>query len=419
MTETRFWNPSANMGALRDGGVTIVRGQGSTVFDERGRAYLDAIGGLWYCNIGHGRGEVAKAVAEQMRALAVYQTFEFYKNPPVEELARRIAALAPVVNPRVFFTPGGGSDAIDTAAKLARAYWRATGKPDKHVMLSRELAYHGMNGYGTSLGGIPANLALAGTIVPDIERVSWNSADALGEAIERRGADQVAAFFCEPVIGAGGVLHPPDGYLAEVQSICRAHDVLFIVDEVISGFGRLGEWFGATRFALAPDMLTCAKGLTSGYLPLGAVIVGERVAEPFWRRGTSDVFRHGYTYGGHPTACAAALANLDVIEKDRLIERVRRLEPMLASAMCPLATHPLVAEVRAGLGLLAAVELRAEAIAGRPDLLSRAVVEARNRGVLTRGLRGVALQVSPPFVISEEEIASVARVFRDALDAIA
>jgi adenosylmethionine-8-amino-7-oxononanoate aminotransferase len=418
-SETRFWNGYANMGALRDTAVTIVRGQGSTVFDDRGQAYLDAIGGLWYCNVGYGRTEIADAVARQMRELAVYQTFEFYKNPPTEALAARLASLAPIADARVFFTPGGGSDAIDTAAKLARAYWRVTGKPDKRLILSRELAYHGMNAYGTSLGGIPANLAVAGPLVADIERVAWNSAAALREAIQRHGPGQVAAFFCEPVVGAGGVLHPPAGYLAEVQAICREHDVLLVVDEVITGFGRLGEWFGAKRFELSPDLMTCAKGLTSGYLPLGAVIVGERVAEPFWRRGTTEVLRHGYTYGGHPTASAAALANLDVIERERLIERVRRLEPVLAAALRPLAAHPLVGEVRAGLGLLAAIELKAEVLKERPDAVPRAVVEARKRGVLTRGLRGVALQVSPPFVISEDEIGTLASVFAEALDAVA
>ncbi len=417
MSETRFWNGYANMGALRDAAVTLVRGERSTVFDDTGRAYLDAIGGLWYCNVGYGRREIADAVAAQMRELAVFQTFEFYKNLPTETLARRVAALAPIANARVFFTPGGGSDAIDTAAKLARAFWRVTGQPDKHVILSREFAYHGMNGYGTSLGGIAANLAVAGPIVTDVERVAWDSPAALREAIERQGPAMVAAFFCEPVIGAGGVLHPPAGYLAEVQAICREHDVLFVVDEVITGFGRLGEWFGAARFGLSPDLVTCAKGLTSGYLPLGAVIAGERVCEPFWRRGTAEVFRHGYTYGGHPAAAAAALANLDVIENERLLERVRRLEPVLAAALRPLASHPLVAEVRAGLGLLGAVQLRPEALQQRPDLLPRIVLEARKRGVLTRGLRGVALQVSPPFVITEGEIAIVARVFGEALDA--
>ncbi|HET7292765.1 MAG TPA: aminotransferase class III-fold pyridoxal phosphate-dependent enzyme [Vicinamibacteria bacterium] len=419
MSETRFWNGYANMGVLRDDGVTIVRGRGSTVYDDRGRAYLDAIGGLWYGNVGWGRDEIADTVARQMRELPVYQTFEFYKNRPAETLASRIAALAPMRDARVFLVPGGGSDAIDTAAKLARAYWRVTGKPEKHVVLSREFAYHGMNAYGTSLGGIPANLAVAGTIVPDVERVPWSDASAVRQAIERHGPDKVAAFFCEPVIGAGGVLHPPQGYLADVQAACREHDVLFVVDEVITGFGRLGEWFGAQRFSLEPDLMTCAKGLTSGYLPLGAVIVGERVAEPFWRRGTTNVFRHGYTYGGHPAACAAALANLDILEREGLLARVRRLESVLAAALRPLSDHPVVAEVRSGLGLLAAVELKAERLAERPELVARAVVDARQRGVLTRGLRGVALQVSPPFVITEPEIDETARVFAETLDALA
>ena len=229
----------------------------------------------------------------------------------------------------------------------------------------------------------------------------------------------MAAFFCEPVIGAGGVLLPPDGYLEEVRRICRARDVLFVADEVITGFGRLGEWFGSARFDLDPDIVTVAKGLTSGYVPLGAVLVGARVAEPFWSEGSIQVFRHGYTYSGHPTACAVGLANLDVIAREGLVERVRALEPFVERAMKPLADHPLVGEVRAGLGLLAAVEVTGDVRADRPDVIAAVVREARARGVLTRGLQGRALQFSPPFVITEAEIERVAAVFAESLDAVA
>ena len=194
--------------------------------------------------------------------------------------------------------------------------------------------------------------------------------------------------------------------------------MLFVVDEVITGFGRLGEWFASGRFGLAPDIVTVAKGISSGYVPLGAVIAGERVAEPFWRPGTDAVFRHGYTYSGHTTACAVALANLDILERERLVGRVRELEPLLAAALRPLASHPLVAEVRAGLGLLAAVEIRADALAERPGLVAQLAAEARRQGVLTRGLRGVALQVSPPFVVSEEQLGLIAEAFEAALDAV-
>jgi adenosylmethionine-8-amino-7-oxononanoate aminotransferase len=321
------------------------------------------------------------------------------------------------VDGKVFLTPGGGSDAVDTAAKLARAYWRALGRPDKQITIARSHAYHGMNAYGTSLGGIPVNAEPYLPLVTQVEHVAWDDPAALDKTIEQVGAWRVAAFFCEPVIGAGGVYPPPPGYLAAVREICRHHGVLFVADEVITGFGRLGAWFGSGRFGLAPDMITAAKGLSSGYIPIGAVIASARVAEPFWRAGSSEVFRHGYTYSAHPTACAVALANLDVIEDERLIERVAALEPVLERSLAPLAAHPLVAEVRAGTGLLAGVEIAQDARTADPGLAARLVADIRDRGVITRLLRGSTLQVSPPFVITEAEIERIAEVFAAAFDA--
>jgi adenosylmethionine-8-amino-7-oxononanoate aminotransferase len=280
-------------------------------------------------------------------------------------------------------------------------------------------AYHGMNAYGTSLGGIPANTAPFTPLVSQVEHVAWDDAAALEKCIESLGAGRVAAFFCEPVIGAGGVYPPPEGYLASVREICRRHDVLFIADEVITGFGRTGAWFASERFALDPDMIITAKGLSSGYVPVGAVIASARVAEPFWRPGSAEMFRHGYTYSAHPASCAVALANLDVIERERLVARVAELEPVLARAVAPLAGHDLVAEVRAGTGLLAAVEITERARAADPGLVQRLVADIRARGVITRQLRGVALQISPPFVITEAEIARIAEVFAAAFDAAA
>ena len=412
-----FWNGFANMASLRP--VVIEGGEGVTVVDTEGRRYLDAIASLWYANVGHGRKELADAAAAQMSKLAVYQTFEPFSNPPAEALARRVAQIAPLDDAKVFFTPGGGSDAIDTAGKLARAYWRAMGQPDKQVIVSRSHAYHGMNAYGTSLGGIPANTEPYGTLVSLVERVPWDDATALEKLIEQVGAERIAAFFCEPVIGAGGVYPPPAGYLEQVREICRRNDVLFVADEVITGFGRLGAWFGSTRFALDPDMITGAKGLTSGYAPLGAVIIGARVAEPFWREGSKEVFRHGYTYEGHPTACAVGLANLDILEREGLIGRVAELEPVLAEKVRPLAAHSLVGQVRAGTGLLAAVEIAEDARAADPGIGPRLVTEIRERGVITRLLRGVALQISPPFTISVAEIEQIAETFAAAFDAAA
>jgi putrescine---pyruvate transaminase len=417
--EQALWNPFANMASLAGRPVTIVRGEGCHVYDGEGRAYLDALASLWYCNVGHGRAELAEAAAAQMRQLAAYQVFEHYSNRPAEELARRVAELVPVAGAKVFFTPGGGSDAVDTAAKLARAYWRAVGQPGKQISIARSHAYHGMNAYGTSLGGIAANTEAFVPLVSLIEHVAWDDPAALDKTIEQLGADRVAAFFCEPVIGAGGVYPPPEGYLASVREICRRHDVLFIADEVITGFGRVGTWFASERFALDPDMITAAKGLSSGYAPIGAVIAGARVAEPFWRSGSSQVFRHGYTYSAHPTACAVALANLDLIERERLVGRVAELEPVLARTLAPLADHELVQEVRAGTGLLAAVEIAEAARTGDPGLGPRLVAALRERGVITRLLRGIALQISPPFVITEDEIGRIADAFAGALDTAA
>jgi adenosylmethionine-8-amino-7-oxononanoate aminotransferase len=416
--ESALWNPFANMAAVAGHTVMITGGKGSTVHGADGRSYLDALASLWYCNVGYGRTELADAALAQMRELAAFQTFGDYTSRPAEALARRIADLAPMPDAKVFFTPGGGSDAVDTAAKLARAYWQAKGQPSRQITIARAHAYHGMNAYGTSLGGIPANWDPQAPLVDTVEHVAWDDPAALDKAIAGLGAERVAAFFCEPVIGAGGVYPPPEGYLAEVRDICRRHDVLYISDEVITGFGRTGEWFASGRFGLDPDMITSAKGLSSGYAPIGAVIVGQRVAEPFWR-GTGTWFRHGYTYSGHTTACAVALANLGLVEREGLVGRVAELEPVLARTLAPLADLPLVDEVRAGTGLLAGVEIAAAARAADPGLGAKLVADIRDRGVITRLVGGTALQVSPPFVITEPEIGRIAEVFADAFTAAA
>src|ERR1022692_1822520 len=414
-----MWNPFANMATLAGQAIPIVRGDGARVVDADGREYLDALAGLWYCNVGYGRAELAEAAAAQMRQIAGYQTFEFYTNRPAEALCRRIAELAPMPDAKVFLTPGGGSDAVDTAGKLARAYWRAVGEPTRQVIISRSHAYHGMNAYGTSLGGIPLLTEPFAPLVGQVEQVPWDDPGALEKTIESLGDSRVAAFFCEPVIGAGGVYPPPEGYLSAVRDICRRHDVLFVADEVITGFGRVGEWFASTRFDLDPDLMTTAKGLSSGYLPIGAVIAGRKVAEPFWRAGSTEVFRHGYTYSGHPAAAAVALANLELIEREQLVGRVAALEPVLARVLAPLAEHDLVAVVRAGTGLLAAVEIDEDARTADPMIGQRLVAAVRDRGVITRLLRGVALQISPPCVITEAELARIAEAFAGALDEVA
>ena len=415
---THFWHPFADMSAVLAGGaLTLVRAEGAHVWDEEDRRYLDATASLWYCNVGWGRREIGEAVAAQMASLPVYSTFGDLTNRPVESLADRVSAMAPVPDSKVFFT-SGGSDSIDTATKMARRYWQLRGEPDRTILIRRQKAYHGMHTAGTSLAGIPANATGHGELIEDVLEVPWDDADALRTAIERAGGDRVAAFFCEPVIGAGGVFIAPDGYLQAAREVCRDHGVLFVADEVITGFARCGDWFASNRFGLEPDIVTCAKGITSGYLPMGAVIAAPWVAEPFWAPG-AGMWRHGYTYSGHATVAAAALANIDIIERERLCERALDLEGALADAMTPLAAHPLVEEVRAGTGVLAAIQVDADAMEDDPALPARISSACRDAGLLVRTLVGGAVAVSPPLVIDDDGLKELTESFGAGLDACA
>jgi putrescine aminotransferase len=412
---TNFWHPFADMSTvLADGALTLVRGEGSHVWDDRERRYLDATASLWYCNVGWGRREIADAIAAQVVALPTYSTFGDITNRPIEALADHVAQHAPVPDSKVFFT-SGGSDSIDTATKMARRFWQLKEEPERIVLIRRSKAYHGMHTAGTSLAGIPANAAGHGELIEDVVEVPWDDADALRDAIEAAGADRVAAFFCEPVIGAGGVFIAPDGYLKAAREACRDAGVLFVADEVITGFGRCGDWFASTRFELEPDIVACAKGITSGYLPLGAVIAAPRVWETFWAPG-AGMWRHGYTYSGHATVAAAGLANVAIIERDDLCGRAVLLETALADALTPLSDHPLVQEVRAGTGVLAAVQVRPQAIEEDAQLPAKIGAACRDEGVLVRPLVGGAIAVSPPLVFGDEDLDELATGFRAALD---
>ncbi|GEL17362.1 aminotransferase family protein [Pseudonocardia asaccharolytica] len=409
-----YWHPFAAMDAVAGTEFVITRGDDVWLWDDAGRRHLDATASLWCVNAGHGRPEIIDAVTAQMRRLATYQTFGDFANEPALALARRLAALAPVPGGKVFLVNGGG-DAIDTAAKIAREYFARTGAPERTVLISREHAYHGTYGFGTTLAGIPAN-RMAGPLVPDAVRVPYDDVDALEAELERLGPERVAAFFAEPVIGAGGVLPPPPGYLERARQICTRHGVLFIADSVICGFGRLGDWFGLDRFGIVPDLIVFAKGVTSGYLPLGGVVAHERVAAPFWEPGAAP-FRHGATYSGHPTACAAALANLDVLERDGLLKRADALEGPLHEALRTVADHPLVAEVRAGVGVLGAVGLDPQRLRAEPDLPARIARAARERGVLVRPM-AAAIAVSPPLTFADAHLDLLADALGGALDAV-
>ena len=406
-----FWHPFADMGAVeRDGEFVVTRGEGTRIWDDTGREYLDAAAGLWFANVGHGRGEIADAAAKQLRTLAHYSTFGDITPDVTIELAERLAGIAPVAGSRLFFT-SGGSDSVETAAKIARRYWVEKGEPTRRIIIGRTKAYHGMHYAGTSLGGIPGNTDGYGELIPDQAHVTWDDAEDLRATIERLGAENVAAFFCEPVMGAGGVYPPPADYLMSVRKICQEHEVLFIADEVVTGFGRIGgSWFASTRFGLEPDFVTTAKGLTSGYLPMGAVFVAPKVADVFY---AGVWLRHGYTYSGHAAAAAVALANLDIIEREGLIDEAARLETTLARELAPLAEHELVAEVRCGTGAVAAVQL-ADLQHG-PAL----ALKVREFGLATRAVGAGGVQISPAFVMPDSEVVEMAQALRSGLDALA
>jgi adenosylmethionine-8-amino-7-oxononanoate aminotransferase len=413
-----LWHPFADMGAVEHAALVLARAEDVWVWDEQGRRYLDATASLWCANVGHGRPEIAEAVARQLRTLDTYSIFGDFANRPALELADRLAALAPAPGTRVFLGSGGG-DAIDTAAKLARTHFQLAGKHERVHLITREHGYHGTHGFGTSVGGIGPNVTGWGPLVPEVSRVPYDSVDALVTEIERVGPERVAAFFCEPVIGAGGVRLPPSGYVEAVADVCSRYGVLFVADCVINAFGRLGTWLGIDRWPdVRPDLITLAKGISGGTLPVGAVLVAPHVAAPFFTGAPgAPVLRHGPTYAGHPTCCAAALATLDIYERDDLIARGRMLEGPLERALRPLASHPLVSEVRAGLGLIGAVELSEEARAADANAVSRLTLACREQGLLVRALAtGVA--VSPPLTITEEQIAAITAGIAEGLTAL-
>ncbi|GHD33009.1 aspartate aminotransferase family protein [Nocardiopsis kunsanensis] len=414
---SRLWHTFCDMNTVAKGPEFVVsRAEGVWLWDDSGDRFLDGTSSLWYCNVGHGRTEIADAVHRQMSTLDAYTVYNDFANVPAIELSERLAAHAPVVDPRVILTSGGG-ESIDTAAKLARRYWYALGRGDKTHLISRTAGYHGLNGFGTSMIGMNRFRTGFGEMVRDTSVVPHDSAAAVEEEILRVGPENVAAFFAEPVIGAGGVYAPERDYFTEVARICHQYDVLFVVDSVICGFARLGNWFGIERFGVSPDMIVFAKGVSSGYLPLGGVVVNGRVADPFWNQ-EGNPFVHGTTYAGHPTCCAAAMANLDILEREDLFTVSLEVERHLDSALRGLESHPLVGEVRSGVGVMGAVELTEEALTERGVTTAEVFAEARARGVVVRPIPD-ALLVSPPLIITWEQIDHLASTLYGALDAVA
>ena len=364
---THFWHPVSDMHAVQASGELILeRGEGCHLWDDKGNRYIDSTGGLWYANVGYGRAEIADAAAAQMRKLHAYSHYGDVSSRPTTDLADRISAIAPMDDAAVFFTSGGG-ESIETVVKLVRRYWSLVDQPERTVIISRERAYHGLAGYGTSIVGTEAFKVGVGPLAGGTARVAWDSAEALEATILELGPEHVAAFFCEPIIGAGGILLPPDGYLQAVREICRTHGVLFVADEVICGYGRVGDWFACGRAGIDPDAVTFAKGITSGYVPLGGVIVGKTIQEPFWssrgrRASGAMATRTRVTRARPPLLTRTSTSSSAKASSPVDLE----LETEIPQALAPLLDHELVTEIRGGHGAVAAVQIDPGAAGRRP-----------------------------------------------------
>jgi adenosylmethionine-8-amino-7-oxononanoate aminotransferase len=416
-----------------------VEGRGAVLVDQTGREYLDALAGLWNVIVGHGRQELAQAAASQMGTLAYASSYSGSTNRPAIELGQRLAGLCyPRIN-RFFFT-SGGAEANETAFKTARWYWKAAGKPGKHKIIGRTYGYHGTTLAAMSATGLLAYWPMFEPRVPGFLHVAspypyrferpanagaddprtpgQQAADLLEEAILREGSDTVAAFIGEPVQGAGGVIVPPDDYWPRIREICSRREVLLIADEVVTGFGRTGEWFALSRYGIEPDLVTFAKGITSGYFPLGGMGVSDRIAEALDAATGAEKWNHAFTYSAHPVGCAVALANLDILEREVLVARAAELGRLLNRKLAALAGHPHVGEVR-GLGLMAAVELVADK-GTKAEFPPEAAIGPRvhaatqARGMFTR-LRGDVYNLAPCYVTSEAQLGRMVEILGESI----
>ena len=429
------FHPFTDQGALNKRGTRIIsKANGVYLWDNEGNKILDGMAGLWCVAVGYGRKELADAAYQQMMELPYYNSFFQCTTPPAIKLAEKLADLAPPHLNNIFFT-GSGSESNDTVLRLVRHFWSVQGQSEKSVIISRKNAYHGSTVAGASLGGMAYMHKQGGLPIPGIAHIDqpyWfdeggdlsleefgkQRAKQLEEKILEVGTDKVAAFIAEPIQGAGGVIIPPDSYWPEIQRICKKYDILLVADEVICGFGRTGNWFGSQTFGIEPDFMSVAKALSSGYLPIGAVIVSDRVAGVLKELGGE--INHGYTYSGHPAAAAVAIKNLEIIERENLVEKVaQETGPYLQSRWRELSDHPLVGEVR-GLGLIGALELVADkkartrvAKGGKAGSLCRDFCTAN--GLVMRAT-GDTMLISPPLVINTAEIDELIDKAKKSLD---
>ena len=413
--------------------VVFAQGEGVMLRDVDGREYIDGLSSLWNVNAGHGRKELADAAAEQMRRLAFTSAYVGLTNEPAIRLAERLPGLAYSNLSGVYFTTGG-AESNESAFKLARYYWRRQGMPSKTKIISRYHGYHGLTMAAMSATGIPSFHAMFQPIVPGFVhiipsypyRYPGSMAEALEEAILREGPDTVAAFIAEPVIGAGGVIPPTPDYFPRIREICNRHKVLFIADEIITGFGRTGRWFALGHWNVQPDLVTFAKGVTSAYLPLGGVMVSREVHQAILNAPPTERFMHAATYSGHPTCCAVALRNLDIFEREGLVERAATMGARLQAGLQTLRDLPLVGDVR-GLGLMVGIELVTDRQTKAPALGvgGRILPEARKRGLITRMRLGQGgdypigdtICVAPPLVVTEAQIDRIVQILRESITA--
>ncbi len=381
--------------------IRIVRGSGALLWDDKGNEYIDAIGSLWYSQVGHGNTEIADAVAQQIRTLETYSIFDPFTNEMAEQLAAKLVTLSPLPDSRVFLC-GSGSEAIDTAMKLARVAQVQAGHPERTIIISRNRGYHGTNYGGTSAQGLPLNKIGYGQLLPEVVQVDSDNIEDLASFMKENGS-RVAAVITEPLQGAGGVYPPADGYLEGARKLCDQYGALLVFDEVITGFGRLGTWFAANYYNVVPDLLCFAKGVTSGYQPLGGVFVG-RTALNALERDPDFFLRHGYTYSGHSAVCAAALKNLEIIERDGLIERAKHVGKRLSEGLHSLASDGVIDSVR-GAGAIWAAGLKPDqnCVTIRDNMIKR--------GVIARSINADTNAFCPPFVITDQQIDKLLDVF--------
>ncbi len=418
LDKQHFIHPTSNMKQLQEDGPAFIFTEGDGIYlkDIEGRTLMDSLSSLWNVNIGHGREEIGEVAKAQMSKLAFTSTFSNWSHEPVIRLAAEIAEWTPGDLNVTFFT-SGGSEANDTAFKTVRHYWKVKGKPEKKKIISRKKSYHGVAMGATSATGLEEFHTFTSSIAPDFYYVD-SSIESLETMIAEEGAETIAAFISEPVQGSGGVNLPPEGYFEAVRQLCDKHDILFISDEVICGFGRTGTLFGMENFGITPDIITMAKGVTSGYAPLGGMVISETLHKELYEK-TAGNFWHGYTYSGHPTAAAVALKNLEIIKEENLIDNVRAMGALMLQGFETIkAQHERIIDVR-GIGLLGAISFERDV--GADPITPQIVAEALKRGLICRSVvydGQDTLAFAPPFIINETQITDMVEIVNDAITAV-